>query len=344
MENLGVVSVIVPIYNVEKDLHRCIDSLQNQTYPYLEIILVDDGSPDKCGEICDTYAARDSRMKVIHKQNAGVGMARNSGLDIAAGEYVLFVDPDDYVADIHVERLLRVITEENADMVVGGHVRIFSDGKTIVRPTGGCIQTLEGNQIINAALLPILGAEPDAAEDVDREMSVWSNIYRRSLIEELHLRFLSEREIVSEDLFFNIHYIVNANRIVMIPDCNYFYAENVESLTHTYRADRFEKYCKMFCYEVELLKTFGVFEAANLRVCRTFIMKSKKCIALIACRNMKWNQKWRECQIILKNDLFNEVLKAYMGHVKDIRQLSHLYLLRNHMIIPLVVYYRLKYR
>ena len=91
------VSIIVPVYNVEKYLDRCMESLLNQTLKDIEIILVDDGSPDNCPQICDEYAKKDSRVKVVHKVNAGLGYARNSGLDVASGEYVAFVDSDDYV-------------------------------------------------------------------------------------------------------------------------------------------------------------------------------------------------------------------------------------------------------
>lgn len=100
------VSVIVPIYKVEPYLKRAVDSIINQTYSKLEIILVDDGSPDNCGKICDDYAKRDNRIKVIHKENGGLSDARNAGLDIATGEYIAFVDSDDYIAEDFVETLL----------------------------------------------------------------------------------------------------------------------------------------------------------------------------------------------------------------------------------------------
>ena len=96
MEN-GLVSVVVPIYNVEKYLDRCINSIVNQTYKDLEIILVDDGSPDRCPEMCDLWGKKDKRIKVIHKDNAGLGMARNTGIENARGEYICFFDSDDYV-------------------------------------------------------------------------------------------------------------------------------------------------------------------------------------------------------------------------------------------------------
>ena len=97
MRENALISVIVPIYKVERYLNKCLDSIVNQTYKELEIILVDDGSPDGCPKICDEWGLKDSRIKVIHKANAGLGLARNSGLEVATGEYVAFIDSDDFI-------------------------------------------------------------------------------------------------------------------------------------------------------------------------------------------------------------------------------------------------------
>ena len=105
MKNSDLISIIVPVYNVEKYLKRCMDTLQNQTYENIEIILVDDGSPDDCQQLCDENARKDSRVKVIHKSNEGLGMARNSGFEIATGSYIVFVDSDDYVTEDMCEKL-----------------------------------------------------------------------------------------------------------------------------------------------------------------------------------------------------------------------------------------------
>ena len=111
------ISVVVPVYNVEKYLRKCIDSIINQTYKNLEIILVDDGSPDKCGEICDEYAKKDNRVKVIHKKNAGVSSARNDGIDNATGEYIIFVDSDDWLEDNAIEIMVDKLNEYDYDCV-----------------------------------------------------------------------------------------------------------------------------------------------------------------------------------------------------------------------------------
>ena len=123
-----LITIVVPIYKVEKYLGRCIDSLIAQTYPNIEIILADDGSPDRCGAICDEYAQKDSRIKVIHQENKGVAAARNAALDIAQGEYIMFVDSDDYVEPTFCEIPLKTAQQQNADMVIFGYRR-FINGK-----------------------------------------------------------------------------------------------------------------------------------------------------------------------------------------------------------------------
>lgn len=128
-----MVSVIVPIYRVEKYLAKCIESLMQQTYADLQIILVDDGSPDGCGAICDAYAEKDPRIIVIHQANAGVSAARNAGLAAAKGEYIGFVDPDDYIAPEMYETMVRAMEAQHADLAVCGYDYVEEDG-TVSRP------------------------------------------------------------------------------------------------------------------------------------------------------------------------------------------------------------------
>ena len=118
-----LISIIVPIYKVEPYLRRCLDSIINQTYKNLEIILVDDGSPDNCPQICDEYATKDKRIIVIHKENGGLSDARNVGLDICKGEYISFVDSDDWIDKKYIEVLLDLAKKENADIAIGENIQ-----------------------------------------------------------------------------------------------------------------------------------------------------------------------------------------------------------------------------
>lgn len=125
--NNPLISIIIPVYKVEPYLRRCVDSVINQTYTNLEIILVDDGSPDDCPQICDEYAARDKRIIVIHKKNGGLSDARNAGLDICKGEYISFVDSDDWIRKDYAETLVDIARKEQADIIVGKFKKIFDE-------------------------------------------------------------------------------------------------------------------------------------------------------------------------------------------------------------------------
>lgn len=123
------ISIIVPVFNVEKYLERCVNSLINQTYKNIEIILVDDGSPDLCPQMCDEYAKKDKRIKVLHKKNGGLSDARNAGLDVATGEYIAFVDSDDWVETDFIETLYKNAKSENADISIIGCTLVWDDGR-----------------------------------------------------------------------------------------------------------------------------------------------------------------------------------------------------------------------
>lgn len=124
----SLISVIIPIYNVEEYLPRCLDSILGQTYTNLEVVLVDDGSPDGCGALCDAYAEKDSRIRVVHQENGGVGRARNVGLAHCTGDYITFVDPDDYIFPDSIQRLYDRAQADGSDMVIGNCIRTYSDG------------------------------------------------------------------------------------------------------------------------------------------------------------------------------------------------------------------------
>lgn len=128
---MNLITVIIPVYNVEKYLDKCVESVVNQTYSNLEILLVDDGSKDRCGVMCDEWASRDARIKVIHKENGGLSDARNAALDIAKGEYITCIDSDDYVTTDYVEYLYRLVSENNCDISCCGMRLVSEDGSTI---------------------------------------------------------------------------------------------------------------------------------------------------------------------------------------------------------------------
>jgi len=150
--NNEVISVIIPIYKVEAYLSKCIDSVLTQTYHHIEIILVDDGSPDKCPQICDEYASKDSRIKVIHKKNGGLSDARNAGLDIITGRYVMFIDSDDFIENDMVEHLFTNIVKYNGDISVCRHRTVYASKSASHKNGRTQIDILDSNNAIIDAL------------------------------------------------------------------------------------------------------------------------------------------------------------------------------------------------
>lgn len=254
----SLVTVVLPIYNVAQYLDRCINSVVNQTYSNLEIILVDDGSPDRCPEICEAWAKRDSRIKVIHKQNAGLGMARNTGIEHATGDYICFFDSDDYIALDTIEKCCRLAEKEKADIVTFGFCKVYANGQT-----GACTvphtqkQIFSGKEVQERFLPDLIGPDPRTGRKTNLWMSACASLYSMELLRSTGWRFVSEREIISEDVYSLLALYKNVSRVAVLPEALYFYRENGASLTHTYRADRhtknnrFHQACVQLCQELD---------------------------------------------------------------------------------------------
>lgn len=169
---VGLVSIVLPIYNVEKYLDRCIESVVRQTYNNLEIILVDDGSPDGCPQKCDEWAKKDKRIKVIHKNNAGLGYARNTGIENASGEYICFFDSDDYVAPDTIEKAYTTAKTSNSDMVLFGHYDVDAQGKIVkaYMPTTPK-ESYEGSEVQEVLLPDLISDDPETGNSTNLWLS-----------------------------------------------------------------------------------------------------------------------------------------------------------------------------
>ena len=207
------ISVIVPIYKVEPYLRRCLDSIINQTYHNLEIILVDDGSPDNCGSICDEYAANDERIIVIHQENSGLSMARNSALDIASGAYIGFVDSDDWIELDMFEYLLTNMLKTDADIGFCGRIEEYpnrSVGKSWAR-----IEVMERDDALKNLL-----------EDKILHNGVWDKLWKKELFD--GVRFPAGRTF--EDMAVTHRPFIKAKRVVLLPEKKYHYLQRQGSI------------------------------------------------------------------------------------------------------------------
>lgn len=211
------VSIIIPIYNVEKYINKCIQSIIDQTYSNLEIILVDDGSIDRCSKICDEYANKDKRIKVIHKQNGGLSSARNIGIDISSGEYILFIDADDYIHESTVEILIKKAISKNADIVHFNFQYVDEEGNKINIKN----KNLDDNKILNSY--------ETICEYAKKSIIVMActKLYKRELFD--GLRF-DEGYVYEDELIFpKIIYKSKIN--YMINDKLYYYVNRESSIT-----------------------------------------------------------------------------------------------------------------
>lgn len=244
-----LVTVVLPIYNVEKYLDRCINSVVNQTYTNLEILLIDDGSPDNCPIICDRWANKDSRIKVIHKENQGLGMARNTGIDNANGEYICFFDSDDYIAVNTVELSYSLARKENADIVVFGHNDVDSKNdivKSFVPTVGNRVYV--GDEVMNEFFPDFIAPSPHSKEPPRFHMSSCWLLYSVDMLKRSGWRFVSEREIISEDVYSLLALFQYVNKVAVLPEALYYYCENGASLTRKYVKNRYEQ-IKHFYFE-----------------------------------------------------------------------------------------------
>ena len=212
-----MVSVIVPVYKVEPFLRRCVDSILTQTYQNLEIILVDDGSPDNCGKICDEYAAQDPRVKVIHRENGGLSAARNTGMENASGEYLAFIDSDDWIEPWSMEIMRKLAAEHDADIAEAAlryyrpwkPERLYYEGKNTKKVT---VYT-------NEQALKQLYFGPELLNNLS--ISACTKLYRAQFLKEKNLRFAEGY--LHEDVEFTPRVLFFANKIVTYDDSFYNY-------------------------------------------------------------------------------------------------------------------------
>lgn len=202
-----LVSIIIPVYNVEKYIEKCLDSVLAQTYENLEIILVDDGSTDKSGKICDEYAKKDQRIKVVHQRNGGAYLARNNGLKRASGEYLTFVDPDDYVATKYVEKMMNKMTQKKVDIVQCNSMVVDKRGIELNKGTI-CDCVLDGHTAAKKMLY-----------QTTVNSSLWGKIFKKELFNEFDFPIARTHE----DLYSLYFILQKAGKVVVMDEPLYYY-------------------------------------------------------------------------------------------------------------------------
>ena len=324
------ISVVVPVYNVEKYLRECVDRLLRQTVPAHEIILVDDGSKDNSGVICDEYAAQYTQVKVVHKQNAGLGMARNTGLEHVTGDFVTFVDSDDFCQTDMLEHFVNMVSETGCDTCKIGYNRVDLSGG-LLYPDALVPNSYRGVDVRKQLLPRMVGSAPDKKDSIP--MSAWCTLYSIDIIRTHDLWFVSERQWISEDIIFNIAYYMYAKHVVLSDYIGYNYRTNPKSLTTSYRPDRFEKCLAIYHEEKRLLSELGLYEICCNRLIRQFLVYMRMCFAQLTPQVSKLPraEALRQIREICANQQVQQMIWDYPVKKLGIKQQVFVYLVKFRM-------------
>lgn len=336
------VSVVVPVYNVEKYLDRCINSLINQSLSDLEIILVDDESPDACPALCDAWANKDKRIKVIHKKNGGLGFARNSGLEIASGEYVTFLDSDDYVELDAYERIYQVAKEKDLDICYFKYRRFTQDGEIIDVATDNKSYFFYGREEVDSFMLDMVGADPTKLRQSRFGMSVCMGLFKLALIKQSGVRFVSERQIASEDLIFHINYLPYVDRIGVVPEVFYNYFINPSSISTSYSEEKYQRMMRLLALVKEdLLKRFPWEDLKN-HYCSQQLRILKIVLRYESIARSPLIEKVKRIKRCSRESVFEDLFESQVVKRLPLADRGIVLLLKNHCALPIILMYKLR--
>ena len=305
------ISVIVPIYNVEKYLEKCINSITNQTYENLEIILVDDGSPDRCGEMCDEYSKRDKRIKVIHKENGGLSDARNAGIEAATGDYIAFVDSDDYIREDMYEKLYKALKNNNADMSICNFKYVSDDGSDQFDNDNLPIkdEILSGMFILN---------EQMKKTKCWYWVVAWNKLYKRELFS--GIRYPVGK--IHEDEFIIHRLLLKCQNVACVSDMLYYYVQregSIISSKYNYRRlDEVEAlYNRMEFYIDNRLSSkmlINIFNFSRVSLYKSYLVAPKKNPEFEQCYK-RLNKQYRR--------IFKKLVKCDIGIKSKLVMIGH---------------------
>lgn len=290
-----MISIIIPVYNSEKFLHKCVNSVLHQTFPNWELILVDDGSSDSSGRICDMFAQYNPKVKTIHKKNGGVSSARNAGLDVAIGEYVMFVDSDDWIEPELCQDLVDGIRQ--SDIVIGGYKAFFAKGQVEHVAKENKVQFPEEFSTISVQLYEnsLLNAP-------------FSKLYRRSLI---GTQRFDENTRLGEDFLFNLEYLPKCRYISTVPSSGYVYnVLNENSATKNFRQDDLSQIIYLYKMGKTFAAHYGFWGETCSSMKKQFFLNGVNLLQLLFYSDYKQDKQERLAMEILSNPAFKEVCSA----------------------------------
>ena len=309
----SLISIIVPVYNTENYLEKCLYSLVNQTYKNIEIIIIDDGSPDNSMNIIQKFVLADNRVKVISQKNQGLSGARNTGMNNANGDYIMFIDSDDWIEIDTCEKAINASEKYNADVVFWSYIKEFFDSQkdNYLFDKTEIIWSEKNINQLSRRMVGLVGDELANPQSIDNLVTAWCKLYKKSVIGDV--RFTDTKIIGTEDALFNIEVFLEINSAVYIPDLlSHYRKDNESSLTHNYKKKLVSRWREMYSRIKFLLDRNDMsreyYDALKNRICFGLIGLG---INLAEDKKMSFKEKKKEIYNILS-------MKHYQIALKDL--------------------------
>ncbi|EOU1649187.1 MAG: glycosyltransferase family 2 protein [Clostridium perfringens] len=290
MQNL-ILSIVIPVYNVEKYIKRCIESIIDKYNEHIEIILVDDGSTDNSGKICDEIAAMSKNISVIHKANGGLADARNSGIKVSGGNYIQFLDPDDWVESNIYDTIFPILKLYKPDLIKFGYNRVIN-GKVVYKEFPKVEEGYHEKEDFRKKVFSVaLGNGKLFDYNSSFIMSACMTIYNLEIIKKYELYFKSEREILNEDILFNLEFLNQCDNSYILHNYFYYYDCRDGSLTQRYKPNMYERKIKLLDYYEKNVNGKDVLNIYKVNYAQFIVEHIYDC----AVMEVQWNLNKKEC-------------------------------------------------
>lgn len=307
-----LITVIVPVYNVENFIERCVNSLVNQTFSDFDIVLVDDGSKDKSGSMCDEFGKCYNNITVVHKENGGLASARNAGLEVCTGEYVMFIDSDDWIETTALESLVATIEKHNNPDVIKYGYKKICNGELLFECVPELSEKLYSQKEIFEEIVPMTIGKKDVLNGKDTFIPMaWASLYKTQIIKDNGIRFVSEREILNEDYLFALQIALVSKSLYVLRKTLYYYDLREGSYSNRYRQSVYERKLKLRAAYEKVLAQNNVLDEYKMEMSRFWIYSIYCCIA-----NECASDSGLDAKVVIKN------ISRYLGDKEMIRSLK----------------------
>lgn len=344
VDNYELLTVIIPVYNTVDTVERTVQSVINQTWKNIEIIIVDDGSPDEAGKICDRLAEKNRIITVIHKENAGLGYARNSGLEVATGHYVAFLDSDDWVEPDAYEICIRQMQIDGSSVCYFGRKVYNVNGDYSVVKAVPDKLYYSGEEVIEGFAIKYFGDFNSQTDKLYIRESACCAIYDRTIIKENNIGFLSERVCLSEDIFFNLDICRYAKGVSIIPKDIYNQGYNTNSLTKKRDSKRLDKIKLMYFHLLEYAKKYPEIEDKYQRIYYRVISYIRGLIRDEAIVEDRFVDVLAFVKSVVNDLVLEQVYSAILVEQLDDKSKTFIKWLRNKSVFKISAFYRIKGR